>query len=192
MWRSASPSRFADTELNNNRTPLQVRVSLEREPPVHLSPETCHEPSASRQQTAARPGPDPAAFRPCHGGGTAGADHDHAQCYGGDGAYLAIYLTDKAGKLQQTIHVAGGKAKYHKHLSAWYRQSGGRIDGTTGASVGSGRSLTVSAEIADALIDAGFEIRWTARSRRKAMFPPMPASRWTRPALASLLRAGAM
>lgn len=79
--------------------------------------------------------------------------------YGGDGAYLAIYLTDKDGKLQKTIHVAGGKAKYHKHLAGWYRQSGGRIDGTTGASVGSGKTLTVSADIADALIDAGFEIR---------------------------------
>jgi hypothetical protein len=91
--------------------------------------------------------------------------------YGGDGAYLAIYLTDKAGKLQQTIHVAGGKAKYHKHLSGWYRQSGGRIDGTTGASVGSGRSLTVSAEIADALIDAGFEIRVDSAVEKESDVP---------------------
>lgn len=81
------------------------------------------------------------------------------KAYGGDGAYLAIYLTDKAGKLVKTIHVAGGKAKYHSHLSAWQRQSGGRIDGTTGASVGAGRSLRVTTDIADALIEAGFEIR---------------------------------
>lgn len=91
--------------------------------------------------------------------------------YGGDGAYLAIYVTDKAGKLQQTIHVAGGKAKYHKHLSGWFRQSGGRIDGTTGASVGSGRSLTVSAEIADALIDAGFEIRIDSAVEKESDVP---------------------
>ena len=81
------------------------------------------------------------------------------KAYGGDGAYLAIYLTDKAGKIHKTIHVSGGKAKYHKNLSAWNRQTGGRIDGTTGASVGAGRTLRVSTDIADALIEAGFEIR---------------------------------
>jgi hypothetical protein len=91
--------------------------------------------------------------------------------YGGDGAYLAIYLTDKEGKLQKTLHVAGGKAKYHKHLSGWYRQSGGRIDGTTGASVGAGKSLTISAEIADTLIDAGFEIRVDSAVEKESDIP---------------------
>lgn len=79
--------------------------------------------------------------------------------YGGDGAYLAIYVTDASGKLHKTIRVAGSKAKYHKHLSGWFRQSGGRIDGTTGASVGAGQTLKVSVDIADALIDAGYQIR---------------------------------
>lgn len=79
--------------------------------------------------------------------------------YGGDGAYLAIYITDPQGKLHKTVRIAGGKAKYYRHLSAWSRLSGGRIDGTTGASVGSGQSLSVSVEIADALIDAGYQIR---------------------------------
>lgn len=79
--------------------------------------------------------------------------------YSGEGAYLAIYLTDPAGKLVKTIHVAGGKAKYHQHLSGWHRQGGGRLDGTTGASVGVGQTLRISTDIADTLIDAGFEIR---------------------------------
>lgn len=30
--------------------------------------------------------------------------------YGGDGAYLAIYLTDPSGNYVQTLWVAGGKA----------------------------------------------------------------------------------
>lgn len=81
------------------------------------------------------------------------------KAYSGEGAYLALYVTDKAGKLVKTLHVAGGKAKYHSHLSGWHGQSGGRIDGTTGASVGVGQTLRISADIADALIDAGFEIR---------------------------------
>ena len=79
--------------------------------------------------------------------------------YGGDGAYLAIYVTDPQGKIHSTLRVAGKKAKYYKHLSAWSRATGGRVDGTTGASVGSGQTLKFSVEIADALIDAGYEIR---------------------------------
>jgi hypothetical protein len=82
--------------------------------------------------------------------------------YGGDGAYLAAYLTDAKGAYVRTLWVAGGKAKYHKHLSDWSRLSAGdtkRLDGVTGASVGAGRTLKVTADLADALIDAGYEIR---------------------------------
>ncbi len=84
------------------------------------------------------------------------------QPYGGNGAYLVIYLTDAQGKFHSTLRVAGGKAKYHKHLRDWARGRAtetARIDGITGASVGSGQSLRVSVEIADALIDAGYQIR---------------------------------
>ncbi len=82
--------------------------------------------------------------------------------YGGDGAYLAAYLTDAKGAYAGTLWVAGGKAKYYKHLSDWSRLSSGdakRLNGVTGASVGAGRSLKITADLADALIDAGYEIR---------------------------------
>lgn len=82
--------------------------------------------------------------------------------YSGNGAYLAIYLTDASGAYQKTLWVAGKKAKYYKHLSGWARSGGaaaGQYDGVTGASVGSGETLTVSAELADSLIDAGYQIR---------------------------------
>ncbi|MHA3902065.1 DUF2271 domain-containing protein [Castellaniella sp. WN] len=82
--------------------------------------------------------------------------------YGGDGAYLAVYLTDAQGAYAGTLWVAGGKAKYYKHLSDWNRLSAGdaaRLDGVTGASVGEGRTLKVTADLADALFDAGYEIR---------------------------------
>lgn len=84
------------------------------------------------------------------------------QSYGGNGAYLAFYVTDAAGKYQKTLWVAGKKAKYYKHLSDWARGSGlkaSEFDGVSGASVGSGKSLKVSVELADALIDAGYQIR---------------------------------
>jgi len=82
--------------------------------------------------------------------------------YGGDGAYLAIFLTDAKGAYAGTLWVAGGKAKYYKHLSDWNRLSARdikRLAGVTGASVGAGRKLTVTADLDDALIDAGYEIR---------------------------------
>lgn len=84
------------------------------------------------------------------------------QAYGGNGAYLAFYLTDAAGNYKKTLWVAGKKAKYYKHLSAWARGSGlsaREYDGVSGASVGSGKSLKVTVELADALIDAGYELR---------------------------------
>src|SRR5690606_16311508 len=82
--------------------------------------------------------------------------------YGGDGAYLAAYLTDAKGAYIRTLWVSGGKARYYTHLSDWNRLSKGdpkRVTGVTGASVGAGRTLTVTADLADALIDAGYEIR---------------------------------
>ncbi len=84
------------------------------------------------------------------------------QNYGGEGAYLAFYLTDASGKYQKTLWVAGKKSKYYKNLRDWARGSGlnpREFDGVSGASVGSGRTLTVKVELADALIDAGYEIR---------------------------------
>ncbi|MCC7083165.1 MAG: DUF2271 domain-containing protein [Burkholderiales bacterium] len=82
--------------------------------------------------------------------------------YGGNAAYLAVYLTDAKGAYAGTLWVAGGKAKYYRNLSDWNRLSAGdgkRLQGVTGASVGQGRTLKVSADLADALIDAGYEIR---------------------------------
>ena len=84
------------------------------------------------------------------------------QNYGGNGAYLAFYITDATGKYRKTLWIAGKKAKYYKHMSDWARGSGlnaREFDGISGASVGSGKSLKVKVELADALIDAGYEIR---------------------------------
>jgi len=80
--------------------------------------------------------------------------------YGGNRAYLAIYLVDPNGAYDQTLHVAGGNSNYYRHLGGWLRASRGRpnLAGVTGASVGSGRSMQVTVDIADSLIDAGYEV----------------------------------
>lgn len=82
--------------------------------------------------------------------------------YRGDGAYLALYLVDANGQYQRTLWLAGKKTKYYKHLADWARGSGLRsseYDGVTGASVLSGKTLNVTVDIADELIDAGYQIR---------------------------------
>ena len=82
--------------------------------------------------------------------------------YSGDGAYLALYVTDTAGKYKGTLWVAGRKSRFYRNLTDWTRLSGGRsgnFSGITGASVGSGKTLKISVDIADALIDAGYQVR---------------------------------
>ncbi|WP_280552930.1 DUF2271 domain-containing protein [Halomonas sp. 25-S5] len=82
--------------------------------------------------------------------------------YGGDGAYVALYLTDADGQYQGTLWIAGEKSKYYKHLRDWARGSGQRrseYDGLSGASVGNGRTLNITLDLADELFDAGYEVR---------------------------------
>ncbi len=81
--------------------------------------------------------------------------------YGGPGAYLAVYVTDGSGAYAGSLWMAGGKSKYYKHLTDWSRLTGGdvaQVDGITGASVGSGRTLTLTMDLADALFDAGYTL----------------------------------
>ncbi|MAU98884.1 MAG: Tat pathway signal protein [Fulvimarina sp.] len=81
--------------------------------------------------------------------------------YGGDGAYLALYVTDASGAYAGSLWMAGGKSKYYRHLTEWYSATGGdtaQIDGISGASVGAGRTLEVTLDLADALFDAGYTL----------------------------------
>ncbi|MEI6096894.1 MAG: DUF2271 domain-containing protein [Alphaproteobacteria bacterium] len=81
------------------------------------------------------------------------------QAYGGNGAYLAFYLTDANGAYVSSLWMAGGQARYYEHLTAFttavrgnYRQ----IDGITGASVGQGQTLTLDINLDDKFFDAGY------------------------------------
>lgn len=79
----------------------------------------------------------------------------------GPPAYVAVYLTKPNGQFHSTLSVKGHKNKYRKHLRGWMRgasRSKQRLDGISGASVGSGRSFTVSANVKDALLDAGYQV----------------------------------
>lgn len=83
------------------------------------------------------------------------------KAYGGSGAYAVIWVADAGGAYKGTLWMAGDRAKYWRHLPDWKRASGGRaseVDGITGASVGSGRTLKITVDLADALIDAGYVV----------------------------------
>ncbi|MGO4853443.1 DUF2271 domain-containing protein [Phaeovulum sp. W22_SRMD_FR3] len=95
--------------------------------------------------------------------------------YGGENAYLAYYLTDPQGAYVGSLWMAGGKARWYQHLTDWYRATGGdtaEISGITGASVGSGRSLTLTLDLADSLFDAGYQIHIDAGVEH---FPESPS-----------------
>ncbi len=67
----------------------------------------------------------------------------------------------RRGAYVGSLWMAGGKSKYYEHLSDWYRATGGNtaeINGITGASVGAGRQLKITLDLADALFDAGYKL----------------------------------
>ncbi len=81
--------------------------------------------------------------------------------YGGSGAYLAFYVTDASGAYVGSLWMAGTRTRYYSHLSDWYRATGGdtaQVNGITGASVGAGRRLEISLDLADSLFDAGYTL----------------------------------
>ncbi|AEP31053.1 DUF2271 domain-containing protein [Brumicola nitratireducens] len=82
--------------------------------------------------------------------------------YRGDGAYLAIYLTDSAGVYQKTFWVSGKKSKHFKHLRDWAQGSAMRrseYDGMTGASVSRGQTLQITVDLDPSFIDSGYQVR---------------------------------
>lgn len=87
--------------------------------------------------------------------------HTQLRNYGYNPADLAFYVTDSKGAYVGSVWMAGYRSQYYRHLMGWYRATRGNlseIQGITGASVGSGRSLTVTFDLADSLIDAGYSL----------------------------------
>lgn len=81
--------------------------------------------------------------------------------YAGNPAYLAMYLVDEHGHYQRTLWVSGKHRKYYRELRGWAHASRlqpKEYDGLTGASITRGRTLKVSLNIDDQLIDHGNRI----------------------------------
>lgn len=82
--------------------------------------------------------------------------------YSGPNAYLAVYVVDANGNYDSTLWVAGTQYRYLGSLRGWAQgfSSAGEtsISGISGASVGGGRTLTITATLSDALINAGYKV----------------------------------
>ena len=94
--------------------------------------------------------------------------------YGGKGAYLAFYVTDSTGAYVGSLWMAGGKSRYYQHLQGWMRATGGdigQVNGITGASVGSGRTLEITLDLADAVFDAGYTLHIDAAAEHMRESP---------------------
>lgn len=81
--------------------------------------------------------------------------------YDGQAAYLAMYLTNAEGAYQQTLWISGESPKPYKYLRGWAKASGlkkSEYDGRTGATVKSGDSYTVTLDLDDSLINAGYQV----------------------------------
>jgi hypothetical protein len=94
--------------------------------------------------------------------------------YGGNRAYLAGYLVDPAGKYVGTVMVAGSRDKYFEHLSRWYRlfqRAGQPVDGTTGASIGTGETMNAHFDIPDSMLNAGYTLRIESAVENQNYFP---------------------
>ncbi len=82
--------------------------------------------------------------------------------YSGRQAFLVAYVVDGNGRYVSTLYAAGSYGRFFEHLDRWYRmfmRSRRTVDGTTGASLGSGSGTTVTVDVPDKLLNAGFTLR---------------------------------
>lgn len=94
--------------------------------------------------------------------------------YGGNNAYLALYVTDKNNAYVGSLWLAGSRTRYFEHLAGWYKATGGdtsQINGITGASIGSGRTLEVTLDLKDALFDQGYTLHIDAAAENMRESP---------------------
>lgn len=107
--------------------------------------------------------------------------------YLGREAYLAIYVTKPDGSYDSTLWVAGSKIRYLGDLRGWVSALQGSgaslsLDGISGASVGSGQTLTINVTLADSMVDAGYQLHVETAVEHGGQYPDdavMPISSGT-------------
>jgi|SRR5690554_1498765 len=85
--------------------------------------------------------------------------------YQGEGAYVIVSLVNSKGVYEKTLRVLGDDHEWYPDLSTWYsfresKRHQPRLDGVTGASIGSGERSVVSFSIDEKYIDKGYTLRF--------------------------------
>jgi len=94
--------------------------------------------------------------------------------YGGQRAYLAAYVVDPSGQYVATVLTAGSRLNYLGHLGRWFRmfqRAGGRVDGTTGASIGSSQSTSATINVPDSMLNSGYSLRVESAVENQRYYP---------------------
>jgi len=85
--------------------------------------------------------------------------------YQGEGAYIAVSVVDSKGEYIETLRVLGDDHEWYPDITAWYafrdkNRHQPRLDGVTGATIGSGERSVVSFKIDSKYIDKGYTLRF--------------------------------
>jgi Predicted periplasmic protein (DUF2271) len=94
--------------------------------------------------------------------------------YWGTEAYAAAYIVGPTGEYIATIYAAGSRMKYFRHMQRWFRmlqRSGRGVDGSTGASIGSGGYFRTSVDVPDEMLNAGYVLRVETSVENQSYFP---------------------
>lgn len=85
--------------------------------------------------------------------------------YQGEGAYIIVSVVNSKGEYVETLRVLGDDHEWYPDLKTWYayrekNRHQPRLDGVTGATIGSGERSVVAFSIDKKYIDQGYTLRF--------------------------------
>ncbi|PWH86722.1 DUF2271 domain-containing protein [Brumimicrobium oceani] len=85
--------------------------------------------------------------------------------YQGEGAYIIVSVIDAEDKYVETLRVLGDDHEWYPDLESWHNfrkknRHQPRLDGVTGATIGSGERSVINFKIDPKYIDKGYSLRF--------------------------------
>lgn len=85
--------------------------------------------------------------------------------YQGEGAYIVVSVVNSKGEYVETLRVLGDDHEWYPDIKSWYayrekNRHQPRLDGVTGATIGSGERSVVSLKIDSKYINQGYSLRF--------------------------------
>ncbi|RYM35153.1 DUF2271 domain-containing protein [Brumimicrobium glaciale] len=93
--------------------------------------------------------------------------------YQGEGAYVIVSIVNSKGDYIETLRVLGDDHEWYPDLKSWYAcrekaRHQPRLDGVTGATIGSGERSVVAFEINKKYIDQAYTLRFESAVEDKS------------------------